>query len=241
MKCPFCIKVCSKCGRLLVAYSGNFKKNKKGKWGLYSSCKRCDKQYRGENKEQIAEYKKQYYEENKEQIAEKNKQYREEHKEQIVEYQKQYREENKEYYAEYYKQYREENKEKLAEYSKKYREDNPHIKFNNHNKRRQLEENQGNGITKEQWLEMMIFFDFKCAYSGEKLSSKKVRTVDHIVALNNGGLNEVWNCVPMYANYNYSKHTKDMEQWYRQQKYFSEERLNKIYQWIKYAYNKWAI
>ena len=96
MKCPFCIKVCSKCGRLLVAYSGNFKKNKKGKWGLYSSCKRCDKQYRGENKEQIAE---------------KNKQYREEHKEQIVEYQKQYREENKEYYVEKNKQYYEENKE----------------------------------------------------------------------------------------------------------------------------------
>ena len=225
MKCPFCIKVCSKCGRLLVAYSGNFKRQKRGKWGLYASCKRCDKQYREENKEQIAEYNKQYYEENKEKLAD---------------YNKKYREENKEYYAEYYKQYREENKEKLAEYNKKYREDNPHIQFNNHNKRRQIEENQGNGVTKEQWLEMMKFFNFKCAYSEEKLSKKEVRTIDHIVALNNGGLNEIWNCVPMYANYNYSKHTKDMEQWYRQQEYFSEERLNKIYAWIEYAYEKWG-
>ena len=96
------------------------------------------------------------------------------------------------------------------------------------------------GITKEQWLEMMLFFNFECAYSGEKISRKEVRTVDHIVALDNGGLNEIWNCVPMYANYNYSKHTKDMEQWYRQQDFFSEDRLVKIYQWIEYAYEKWG-
>jgi 5-methylcytosine-specific restriction endonuclease McrA len=240
VKCPFCIKVCTKCGRLLVAYSGNFRKAKKGKWGLYASCKRCEKQYYEEHKEQIAEKSKQYYEENKEYYAEKSKQYYEENKEYYAEYMKQYYEENKEQIAERNKQYREENKEQIAEHMKQYREENPHIQFNAHNRRRSKEENQGNGVSKEQWLEMMIFFDFKCAYSGEKLSSKKVRTVDHIVALDNGGLNEVWNCVPMYRNYNTSKHTKDMEQWYRQQKYFSEERLEKIYQWIEYAYEKWG-
>ena len=184
MKCPFCIKVCTKCGRLLVAYEGNFRKQKRGKYGLYANCRRCEKQYS--------------------------------------------------------KQYREENKEQIAEYQKQYREENPHILFNANNRRRNKEENQGNGVSKEQWLEMMIFFDFKCAYSGEKLSSKKVRTVDHIVALDNGGLNEVWNCVPMYRNYNTSKHTKDMEQWYRRQEYFNEKCLEKIYQWIEYAYEKWG-
>ena len=87
---------------------------------------------------------------------------------------------------------------------------------------------------------MMIFFDFKCAYSGEKLNNKEVRTVDHIIALNNGGLNEIWNCVPMYKSYNSGKGVKDMIDWYRQQEYFSKERLNKIYQWIEYAYEKWG-
>ena len=171
------------------------------------------KQYYEENKKQITEYKEQYYEENKEEIAEKQKQYREENKEEILEKQKQYREEN------------------------------PHIFFNASNKRRQLEENQGNGITKEQWLEMMIFFDFKCAYSNIYLGNKEnknIRSIDHIVALDNGGLNEIWNCVPMYRSYNSSKNTKDMEQWYRQQEYFNEERLEKIYQWIEYAYEKWG-
>ena len=270
MKCPFCIKVCTKCGRLLVAYEGNFRRQKGGKWGLRANCKRCEKQYYEENKEQIAEKRKQYYEENKEQIKEYHKQYREEHKEQIKEYHKQYREEhkeqikenkkqyyeenkeyfteynkqyyeeNKEYFTEHNKQYKEEHKEEIAEYYKQYCEENPHIKFNASNRRRSKEENQGNGITKEQWLEMMIFFDFKCAYSGEKLNNKEVRTIDHIVALDNKGLNEIWNCVPMYRPYNTSKHTKDMEQWYRQQEYFSEECLEKIYQWIEYAYEKWG-
>ena len=196
MNCPYKVKVCTKCKRILIACEINFKKAKKGKYNLASQCKVCEKKYREENKEHILEYMKQYYEENKEQIV---------------------------------------------EYHKQYYEENPHIQFNERNKRRSKEENQGSGITKEQWLEMMIFFDFKCAYSGEKLNNKEVRTVDHIVALDNGGLNEIWNCIPMYRNYNSSKGVKDMLDWYRQQEYFSKERLNKIYAWIEYAYNKWAI
>lgn len=43
----------------------------------------------------------------------------------------------------------------------------------------------------------------------------------------------------MYANYNYSKQNKDMLSWYKQQDFYSEEKLNKIYEWIEYAKNKW--
>ena len=31
-----------------------------------------------------------------------------------------------------------------------------------------------------------------------------------------------------------------MEEWYKKQKYFSEERLQRIYEWQEYAYNKWG-
>jgi hypothetical protein len=34
MKCPFRIKKCTKCGELLVAYEGNFRRQKGGKWGV---------------------------------------------------------------------------------------------------------------------------------------------------------------------------------------------------------------
>ena len=244
MKCPFCIKVCSKCGKILVAYSGNFVKQKGGKYGSTGDCRICrnerNKQYYEDNKEKIAEQKKQYYEDNKDYY----KQYYEGNKEKIVEYDKQYREDNKEKIAEYHKQYREDNKEKIAEQNKQYRasEQGQIVQFNANNRRRQKEQGQGRGITVEQWKEMFDFFGWKCAYSGEYLGgNSKDRTIDHIIPLNDGGLNEPWNCVPMYSNLNKSKSTSDMLDWYIQQEYYSEERLNKIYEWIEYAKNKWNI
>ena len=41
MKCPYCIKKCSKCGKLLVANTMNFRKKKDGKYGLRAECKQC--------------------------------------------------------------------------------------------------------------------------------------------------------------------------------------------------------
>ena len=293
MKCPYYIKICTKCGKLLVVYNGNFRKDKKGKYGFASRCKQCDKQYqkqyREEHKEEMKEYQKQYREEHKEEIAENKKQYYEEHKNEMLEYAKQYREEHKEemkeYRKQYYddnkeqitekhkqyyeehkdekefkekrKQYREEHKEEMKEYrkqyyddnkdeilekNKQYRENNPYIQFNNHNKRRQLEENQGRDITKEQWYEMMCWFDWCCAYSGEYIggdNTDKKRTTDHIIPISKGGLNEPWNCIPCFANYNYSKNTRNMLEWYTQQEFYLEERLIKIYAWCEYAFNKW--
>ena len=201
-----------------------------------------NKQYREKHKEVLAEKRKEYYEENKEELAEKQKEYYEENKEYILERNKKYREEHKEEISEKKKEWYEEHKDNVSRKNKQYHEENPHISFNAHNKRRQLKENQGRDITKEQWYEMFNFFDWKCAYSGEYIggnNADKKRTTDHIICLNNGGLNEPWNCVPMLKSYNSSKHTNDMEEWYRQQPYFSEERLLKIYAWCEYAFNKW--
>lgn len=270
MKCPYLIKVCSKCRKILVAYKGNFAKAKRGRHGLASQCKQCDRQYREENKEYYQEYNKKYKEEHKEELKEKDKEYRNkhkkekseydkqyyqnhkeekseyhkqwhrEHKEEITEKKKQYYKEHKEEKLEYHKQWRKEHKEELKEKNRVYHQNNPHISLNSHAKRRQLEENQGRGITKEQWYEMMCWFDWCCAYSGEYIGGdSKVRTFDHVIALNNNGLHEPWNCVPMYKPYNSSKHTKDMLEWYIQQPYYSEERLQKIYAWCEYAFNKW--
>ena len=85
---------------------------------------RTKKEYREQNKEEIAKYQKQYREQNKEEIPEKMKQYREQNKELIKEINKQYREQNQETIAEYQKQYREENKDKFSEKNKQYYEAN---------------------------------------------------------------------------------------------------------------------
>ena len=87
---------------------------------------------------------------------------------------------------------------------------------------------------------MMNYFNWKCAYSGITLT-KENRSIDHIKPLNRGGENEIWNVVPMYSSYNSSKHDKDMLQWYKEQPFFNEERLQKIYEWQEYAFNKYSL
>ena len=250
MNTPFLYKKCTTCGEWLVANTDNFGKDKRGKFGLKSQCKVCkkeyNKEYREKNKEYIKEYDKEYREKNKEYFKEKNKEYYKEHRE----YYKKYKEKNKEYFKEYNKKYNkeyyEDNKEYIKEYYKEYYKEycktqkgkenykNNNIKYKNRLK------SQGKGITTKQYKEMMNFFDWKCAYSNipyEKYAIHK----DYILPIANGGLNEVWNIVPMYKNYNSSKNdTLDVLNWYKEQEYFSEERLAKIVEWQQYAYDKWA-
>ena len=87
---------------------------------------------------------------------------------------------------------------------------------------------------------MMNFFDWKCAYSGKKLTNDN-RSIDHIISLNNNGLNEIWNCVPMLKNLNSSKSSSEMISWYKGQEFFNIDRLMKIYEWQEYAFEKWSL
>ena len=201
-----------------------------------------NKQYHEEHKEEIMEYQKKYKEEHKKEIKEYHKQYREGHKEEIIKRRKKHYENNKEEIKKKQKQYYKDNKEDILERNKRYREtpQGQTSRFNSHNKRRNKKQTQGNGITTTQWYEMMNFFEWKCAYS-DMYMSRDVRSIDHIIALDNGGLNEIWNCVPMYRLYNSSKNKSDMLEWYQQQDFYSEERLQKIYEWQEYAYNKWNV
>ena len=98
-------KTCTKCGKTLPATTEYFHKDKKGKYGLVSKCKRCraeqDKQYRENNKDKISEQHKQWYKDNKDKIAEQHKQWYEDNKYKI----KQYYEDNKDKIAEQHKQW----------------------------------------------------------------------------------------------------------------------------------------
>ena len=230
MNIPYVFKKCSKCGEWLVVNSVNFHKSKSGKYGLMSICKKCDKKrmrkYYKNNKKQILQNSKIYYENNKEQ----NKQYREIHKHQILEYQKQHYNHNKKQILERHKQYYATPQGQIAA-------------FNGNCRRRIRKQNQGNGASPEQWLECMKFFGWKCAYSGENIGgndSKSIRSLDHVVPLSKGGEHEIWNLVPMYKLYNIRKQDKDLLEWYKEQDFYSEDRLQKIYEWQEYAFNKWG-
>ena len=158
---------------------------------------------------------------------------------------KQYYEVNKDKIVEHYKQYCQANKDKIAERNKQYYQtpQGQVSAFNRRQRRRIKEEQQGTGITKDQWLEMMSFFDWRCAYSGECLGGNDNsfnRTIDHIVPLNSEGDNMIRNCVPMTRSLNSSKKAKDMLEWYRERSFYSEARLQKIYEWQEHAYNKYG-
>jgi hypothetical protein len=227
MKCPYVIKICTKCNKILIANNLNFHKQKGGLYGLNSICKKC------RNKKRKNRYK-----QNKSHELKINRLWRINN----IDYFKNRYNINKETILKKQKQYNEKHKKEISKRNKEYRKNNPQVDFNAHNKRRQLKENQGRGITKEQWREMMDFFEWKCAYSDKYIGgdkNKNIRSIDHIIALDNGGLNEPWNCVPMVKSYNSSKKDKNMEEWYIQQEFYSEERLIKIYAWIEYAYRKW--
>ena len=205
-------KQCSKCGE--IKHISKFYKDKNRKYGVMKICKECRKIY--------------------------EKKYKDKHREEIKEKQRQSYYENIEERREYHRNWKREHKENVAKTNKKQEMVNPHNRLNSHNRRRLKLENQGRGINKIQWQEMMLFFDFKCAYSGEYIGGNSdKRTIDHIVALDNGGEHEIWNLVPMYQPYNSSKRNNNMLEWYLEQEYFDIDRLTRIYEWRIYAYWKW--
>lgn len=234
------LKVCVKCGRELPVEQ--FNKDKSKKDGLHGRCKECDNQYhrsrrkgkgKGKSKaillDPVTGLKKcsccEQYKPASEFHKDKNKD--DGLDPTCKECHKLYYQENKQQRQQHQQQYYQTPQGQIA-------------LFNGYAKRRKREETQGAGITKEQWLEMMQFFDFKCAYSGILVSTKNNRSIDHIVPLVKGGEHEVWNCVPMDKSLNKSKQDKDLEEWYTVQDFYSKERLDKILAWQQYAYNKYG-
>lgn len=225
MRCPFCIKKCTKCGNLLVANSINFSKQKQGKYGVNSVCKPCKKIEKAKE-----------YQDNREYILNRVKVYAENNKDKIEEY----RNKNRDKLRALYNKYNTKHREERNEYASEYRKNNPEKIFNARSDRRAKEE-QGSGITKEQWKELMDYFNFKCAYSDEYIGGDSdKRTVDHIIPLNDNGVNEIWNCVPMHHFYNSSKKDKNPMDWYLNQPFYNEDRLTNIIEWQLYAFDKYA-
>ena len=231
---PYVFKKCKSCGK--IKHINKFKKKKTCKFGVENKCKECyktyNKKYKKEHKEETSKKTKEWKENNPNYFTD----YYKDNKDKYG-YDKQYYENNKEIILKRNKKYKNEHKEETSEYNKVYAKENSDKWFNYINKRRA--KTNGEGINREQWYEMMEFFDWKCAYSGEKMTagkSKDGRTIDHIIPLDNNGEHEIWNLVPMLKSYNSSKGTKNMLEWYLEQPFFSIERLTKIYEWRIYTY-----
>lgn len=115
---------------------------------------------------------------------------------------------------------------------------------NNKDKVKQYNENRrhkNHKITKQAWMKCKDYFDNSCAYCGitesehKQLYSNKGLHKEHI---DHEGSPELDNCVPACYRCNSTKWIYPMEEWYRQQEFFSDKKLAKIYKWINEDCNK---
>lgn len=79
-------------------------------------------------------------------------------------------------------------------------------------------------VTLDQLQVRFATFGDRCAYCG---TASRI-TVDHVLALSAGGLDEASNIIPACWNCNSGKHARPVEQWYRRQPFFTETRWRKI-------------
>ena len=237
MNIPYVMKKCSCCGEWLVANTVNFIKRSGNKYGLSGICRLCQNRNETQWNEKIKNkaIKKSCQQQEQSQQQDKKsgscKKIKDQDYKQNIEY---YRLKKKQEREQRIKHKAKKEKEKELQSLKNYLE-----YLNKGAGERVNTQNLMNCITMEQLLDMMDFFNWECAYSGIKMT-RDTRSVDHIAPISKGGEHAIWNCVPMYRKYNSRKHKKDIIEWYRKQDFYSEDRLEKIYEWQEYAFNKWG-
>lgn len=138
---------------------------------------------------------------------------------------KKYYYENKEKCNATANQYKRDNRDTMLLYSQEYRKNNPEkVKVWKHARRARELNAKGEPYTHHDLKERFRQFDNACAYCG----NPENLTLDHVVALFNGGLDEISNIIPACYSCNSSKQISKLEDWYGRQLFFKEERLNKI-------------
>lgn len=184
------------------------------------------KQYRANHKSERNEYSKKYYENNKEKCIERHKEWLETHKDERAEYFHKYYDAHKEEHREYNKRHYENHKTERMEYYKQYSrttQGKAAQKAAQHNYNARKIQN-GGSFSADEWIDVCIKFDDKCAYCGKETKL----TADHIIPVSKGGSSNINNIIPCCQSCNSSKHNSDLGDWYPKQPFFSQERYNKI-------------
>jgi 5-methylcytosine-specific restriction endonuclease McrA len=93
-------------------------------------------------------------------------------------------------------------------------------------------------ITDKEWDDCLKVFNYSCCYCSitqieAKKRDKQVLHKDHV---DDKGYNDVRNAAPACRSCNDKKWQHDMEEWFRQQEFFTEEKLEFIKWWITEGY-----
>jgi hypothetical protein len=110
---------------------------------------------------------------------------------------------------------------------------------NNPERVRELSKRHRNhDITDNEWNSCLKIFNNSCCYCGVPNDEqyKKYKQVLHKDHVEHDGYNDIRNAAPACRGCNDRKWQHNMESWFREQEFFSEERLNFIQWWITEGY-----
>lgn len=86
-------------------------------------------------------------------------------------------------------------------------------------------------LTEQEWEFAVKYFGGRCCYCGAQVDKL---TKDHIKPLNDGGKLTRRNVIPCCGSCNSSKKDNEMISWYQSQEFYSEYRLQKIYDYVQF-------
>ena len=158
---------------------------------------------------------KRWYDSHKEQEAARQSKYNRENSEKIREYNRKHYSANREYHASHQRSWRASNPEKVISYSQERRA-------------RKLAATSPLCVMTAAAITERFALTDGCAYCG--VDAKK--TADHVVPFKLGGLHVPSNIVGACLSCNSSKNDSPVEEWYRKQPFFSEQRWQRIQQII---------
>lgn len=186
---------------------------KRGNGGFYSRCKKCH-----------CEDTMAYVQENYDIVIARKRRYHKTHKAQIDAYNRQYYKDHKDEVRERVRIWEEANPEQARE--------NQLIGVHH---RRSKKAGLKSSFTRIDWRNCKEAFSVDgivhCAYCGKPI---KKATIDHVIPFNAGGENTIRNIVPACMKCNASKFNHPLEEWYRKQPFYSEEREKRIKTYLNY-------
>ena len=187
-----------------------------------------NRQWRDANRAKIREQSLAYHWANRESRLQKARVYRQEKKAQRSEAGRAYYAQNRERIQALHRAWHEANREKHRELGRSWRVANRE-KCREQSRRRRALRRAGRRVsaaplTLESKERRFALWANSCAYCG----TGGKQEVDHVLALNQGGLDEPANAAPACRRCNASKSDSPIESWYRRQPFFTEARWRKI-------------
>jgi len=123
---------------------------------------------------------------------------------------------------------RKRNPETTKNYAKKYYLKNKEKFKIAATKRESLRRGLVSDLKLNEWFEALRFFNYRCAYCGEKLSIEK----EHIIPVSKGGGFTKKNIIPSCRPCNRSKTNLFLHEWYKYSSVYDTQRLLNIIEWI---------